>query len=96
MEHLYFITYDIRCPRRWRQIYKIMCGYGEWVQLSVFQCRLDRIGILQLEATLNDHIQHDEDHILIVDVGPAAQVTPKVRSIGKTTFQAIERCATII
>ena len=41
-EHLYVVTYDIRDPRRWRRIFRIMKGYGEWVQLSVFQCRLNR------------------------------------------------------
>lgn len=96
MEHLYFISYDISCPRRWRQVYKTLCGYGEWVQLSVFQCRLDKIGILQLEASLADQINHEEDHVLIVDLGPAAQVVPKVKSLGKAVFEAIERRATIV
>jgi len=41
-EHLYIVTYDIRDPKRWRRIFKIMNGYGEWVQLSVFQCRMSR------------------------------------------------------
>lgn len=95
-EHLYFVTYDIRCPRRWRRVYRLLRGYGEWVQLSVFQCRLNRIGILQLEASLDEHIHHDEDHVLIVDIGPAANVDPKVKSLGKTTFEAVERQATIV
>lgn len=41
-EHLYIVTYDIRDPKRWRRVFKIMNGYGEWVQLSVFQCRMSR------------------------------------------------------
>jgi CRISPR-associated protein Cas2 len=96
MEHLYFISYDIGCPRRWRQVYKLMCGYGEWVQLSVFQCRLDRISILRLEASLAEEINAEEDHVLIIDLGPAAQITPRVKSLGKAGFEAIERRATIV
>jgi CRISPR-associated endonuclease Cas2 len=41
-ENLYIVTYDISSQRRWRRVFRIMEGYGEWVQLSVFQCRLSR------------------------------------------------------
>ena len=39
-EHLYIVTYDIADAKRWRAVFKLMHGYGEWLQLSVFQCRL--------------------------------------------------------
>ena len=39
-ERLYFVAYDIADAKRWRSVFKTMHGYGEWVQLSVFQCRL--------------------------------------------------------
>jgi CRISPR-associated protein Cas2 len=32
---LYVVAYDIRDPKRWRQVFKAMHGYGEWLQLSV-------------------------------------------------------------
>ena len=41
-ERLYIITYDIGDPKRWRAVFKLVSGYGEWLQLSVFQCRLTR------------------------------------------------------
>ena len=41
-EHLYIVTYDIADDKRWRAVFKLMHGYGEWMQLSVFQCRLTR------------------------------------------------------
>src|SRR5690606_2499180 len=41
-EHLYLVTYDIRDDKRWRRVFKTMKGFGEWLQLSVFQCRLSR------------------------------------------------------
>ena len=41
-EHLYIVVYDISDPKRWRKVFKVMNGYGAWVQLSVFQCRLSR------------------------------------------------------
>jgi CRISPR-associated protein Cas2 len=38
--HWYLICYDICCPNRWRKAYKLPNGYGEWVQYSIFRCRL--------------------------------------------------------
>jgi CRISPR-associated protein Cas2 len=84
MEHLYVISYDISSPKRWRRVFKLMHGYGEWLQLSVFQCRLGKMRALQLEATLHELVNHREDHILILDLGPAENVHPRVHSIGKT------------
>lgn len=95
MEHLYVVSYDIASPRRWRRVFRIMRGYGEWLQLSVFQCRLDRARLAQLEAAVGEAMNQAEDHVLILDVGPADEVTPRVRSLGKT-FQAVQREAVIV
>lgn len=95
MEHLYVISYDISEPKRWRRVFRIMKGYGEWLQLSVFQCRLSRARMLQLEAALSEAVNHHEDHVLIVDIGPAENVSPQVRSLGKT-FTPVAREAVIV
>ncbi len=94
MEHLYVITYDIADDRRWRHVFRIMNGYGEWLQLSVFQCRLDRMRVVQLQAELNDAIHHQEDHVLILDLGPVEGIRPHVISLGKR-FEAVKREALI-
>lgn len=95
MEHLYVISYDISQPRRWRRVFRIMKGYGEWLQLSVFQCRLSRTRVLQLEEALRDAMNQDEDHVLILDIGPAEAVSPQVRSLGKR-FEPVAREAVIV
>ncbi|MCY4239233.1 MAG: CRISPR-associated endonuclease Cas2 [Rhodospirillaceae bacterium] len=41
-ERIYIVTYDISDTRRWRRVFKTMHGFGEWLQFSVFQCRLSR------------------------------------------------------
>jgi CRISPR-associated protein Cas2 len=38
-----------------------MNGYGEWVQLSVFQCRLSRRHRIELESALGEIIDHAQD-----------------------------------
>jgi len=82
-EHLYIVTYDIADPKRWRQVFKLMHGFGEWLQLSVFQCRLSRQRNQQLIAKLDDLIHHDEDHVMIVDLGVVESAKPRVVSLGK-------------
>lgn len=95
-EHLYIVTYDIADDKRWRAVFKLMHGYGEWLQLSVFQCRLPRMRYLQLMHRVRELISLTEDHVMIIDVGPAEHVEPKVQSIGKRAFNAIERAPVIV
>ena len=94
-ERLYVVAYDIRDQKRWRRIFKIMKGYGEWLQLSVFQCRLSQKRHAELIALLDGIIQHDVDHVVLLEVGPADRVEPKVTSLGKT-FEPVEREPTIV
>jgi CRISPR-associated protein Cas2 len=95
-ERLYIVTYDIGDQKRWRAVFKLMKGYGDWVQLSVFQCRLAPTRHAELLATLDQIIHHQDDHVILIDLGPADKVQPKVVSLGKADFQPIERNAIII
>ncbi len=95
MEHLYVVSYDIRCPKRWRRVFRTLHGYGEWLQLSVFQCRLDTMALLRLEAELAEEINLDKDHVLMVDLGPAENVRPRIRSLGKV-FEPVSRESVIV
>jgi CRISPR-associated protein Cas2 len=94
-EHLYIVTYDIADAKRWRAIFGLMNGYGEWLQLSVFQCRLSRRRHAELIATVDEIIHHADDHVLIIDIGPADAVEPRVTSLGKE-FTAIAREAVVV
>lgn len=94
-EHLYLVAYDIGDAKRWRRVFKLMQAYGEWVQLSVFQCRMSRQRHAELVALLDGIIHHEFDHVLIMDVGVADQIDPKVVSLGKS-FEAVERSPVIV
>lgn len=89
-EHLYIVTYDISDPKRWRRVFRIMNGFGEWLQYSVFQCRLSAQRQAELIALLDGIIHHDHDHVLLVDIGLADRVTPRVVSLGKN-FEPVVR-----
>lgn len=73
-----------------------MHGYGEWVQLSVFQCRLSPRRHAEMIATLDQIIHHADDHVLIIDIGLAERVDPKVVSLGKRLFEPIRREPVIV
>jgi len=95
VEHLYLVTYDIRDDKRWRRVFKLMKGYGEWLQLSVFQCRLSRRRHAELVALLDGAIKHGTDAVLLIDLGPADQVKPRVISLGDT-FEVTARQTIIV
>ena len=94
-ERLYIVTYDIADQKRWRAVFTLMKGYGEWLQLSVFQCRLSRRRHAELLATLDEIIHHDNDHVLMMDLGVAEKVKPRVVSLGKA-FEPVRRAPIIV
>lgn len=94
-EHLYIVAYDIGDQKRWRRVFKIMNGYGDWVQLSVFQCRMSRQRHAEFVALIDGMIHHTEDHVVIMDLGPAEKVDPRVVSLGKE-FNTVVREPVIV
>ena len=95
-EHLYIVTYDIADDKRWRAIFKLMHGYGDWLQLSVFQCRLTRSRHIELTQKLGNLMSMSEDHVMVIDVGVAENVELRVQSLGKRSFERIERVPVIV
>lgn len=95
VEHTYLVAYDIGDPKRWRCVFRAMKGYGERLQLSVWQCRPGESRRIEMAMALEAHIDAAKDHVLIVDLGAAAGVQACVESFGKT-FEPIERRATVL
>jgi CRISPR-associated protein Cas2 len=94
-EHLYIVAYDISDQKRWRRVFNLMKGYGEWLQLSIFQCRLSRKRHAELIALLDGIVHHREDHVVLLDVGLADRVSPRVVSLGKN-FEPLKREPVIV
>lgn len=70
MRQAYVVTYDVCDPKRLRKVHKLMCGYGEHLQLSVFRCELNKRELVELRARLSTLINHQQDQVLFVDIGP--------------------------
>lgn len=94
-EHLYLVAYDISDQKRWRRVFRVMEGFGEWLQLSLFQCRLSAQRHAELIALLDGIIHHADDHVVLVDIGHADQVVPRVVSLGKA-FTPVARAPVIV
>lgn len=71
MRNSYLVCYDISDDRRLRRVFQIMRGWGDHLQLSVFECELNRADLARLAAELSEVIHHEEDQVLFVDLGPA-------------------------
>ena len=65
MRHTYIVTYDIRDPKRLRKVYKLMLGWGEHLQLSVFQCELNDRELIELRADLAKVIRATLDQVVV-------------------------------
>jgi len=64
------VSYDIMEPRRLQKVHKMMKGFGDAVHYSVFRCDLTPKGRVEMIAALTGLIKHDEDRVMIIDLGP--------------------------
>jgi len=71
MRSRYLVSYDVSDKKRLRQIHRLLCGYGDPLQYSVFTCELARTERFQLLHLLADLIHHQEDRVMLVDLGPS-------------------------
>ncbi len=71
--HWYIFSYDIRDPKRWRLVYKIVNGYGERLQYSLFRCHLTRTQMEQARHEL-EKVLGEEDDLLVIRLSPRSQV----------------------
>jgi CRISPR-associated protein Cas2 len=96
MRQTYIVSYDISDPKRLRKVFRLMKGYGEHVQLSVFRCELTHRLLVELRARLGDIIHHAEDQVLFVDVGPEeGRGGTSIASLGRA-YKAAVRCAVVV
>jgi CRISPR-associated protein Cas2 len=65
LRHEYLICYDIRCPKRWRKVFKLLKGYGGSVQLSIFRCRLSQRDREKLRWELSKILKQEDDILLV-------------------------------
>ncbi len=60
---LWLIAYDIRDPKRWRRIYRLLCAKGLRIQYSAFLLPLDDDAIPRLVEEIRQCIDTSEDDV---------------------------------
>lgn len=77
------VCYDIRDPKRYRHAHRLLKGYGEAVQYSIFRCRLDDRQMAQLRWELSQ-VLDEADSLLILDLcqGCAGRVVSRNHAAG--------------
>jgi CRISPR-associated protein Cas2 len=79
----YIVSYDIMDQKRLYQVHKTMKGFGEPLHYSVFRCDLSPKGRVELVAALTDIIKHDEDRVMIINLGPLeGEVDRRIEFLG--------------
>ncbi|MBZ5620899.1 MAG: CRISPR-associated endonuclease Cas2 [Acidobacteriia bacterium] len=70
MRTSYLVCYDISDDKRLRKVFQTMRGYGDHLQFSIFECQLTASSA-RCRAELAAIINHREDQVLFVNLGPA-------------------------
>lgn len=94
LKHWYLIAYDIRSPQRWRKAYKLLEGYGDHLQYSIFRCWLSPRDREKLRWEL-EKILVAEDDLLFIRLshqcvkGLSAYNRPQAWSVNETSFRLL-------
>lgn len=70
MRNTYLVTYDICEPKRLARVHKTMRNFGDHLQYSVFECQFSPTDLLRCRHALSEIIDHREDQVLFVNLGP--------------------------
>lgn len=83
MRTTYLVCYDICDDKRLRRVFKSCRNYGDHLQYSVFECDLSEAERINLERELGEIINHIEDQVLFVALGPAESRGERIiRAVG--------------
>src|SRR2546428_13366435 len=61
----YVVAYDIPDDKRRTKVHKVLKGFGEWTEFSLFECFLTKKELLQMGAKLDKHLDARTDRVRI-------------------------------
>lgn len=97
MRRVLLVSYDVADPRRWRRVYRLMLGVGDPVHFSVFRCELSAAEKLILREKVWPVLNHNEDRILLVDIGPVNERTEdRLECWGAPPRSTVDRGSVIV
>jgi CRISPR-associated protein Cas2 len=97
MRMCYIVAYDIADPKRLQRVHRTMRGYGDPLQYSVFRCMLSPSERVLLIEALTPIINHREDQIMLINLGPAdGRAQTSFETLGRTLPSELDRVAVIV
>lgn len=67
----YIVTYDVANPKRLKRMHRLLSGFGDPVQYSVFCCDLSPVERAQMRKAILTLVDASADRVMIVDAGPS-------------------------
>ena len=64
----YVVAYDIPDDKRRTKVHKILKGFGQWTEFSLFECFLTKKELLQMRAKLDKHLDPQDDRVRIYTI----------------------------
>lgn len=84
MRGVFLVSYDIADDKRLHKVQKTVVDFGRRLQYSVYECCLSRVQLARLQTALAALIDHDEDQVLFIDLGPeGGEVIERIEALGK-------------
>src|SRR5947209_20478414 len=77
---LYVVAYDIQDDKRRTKVHKVLKGFGQWTEFSLFECFLTKKELLQMREKLDKHLVPQEDKVRIYMICDAC--IGKIETIG--------------
>jgi len=97
MRHVYLVSYDVSEPRRLRVTHKVLRGFGDPLQYSVFRCTLSEREKAVLILRLEEVIRLDQDRVMIVNLGPpGGEIDSQIQFLGQPLTLPEEAGAVIV
>jgi CRISPR-associated protein Cas2 len=96
MRRCYLVCYDIRLPKRWRQVFKIMKGHGEHWQYSVFFCVLKPIDRVRMQTELEAAMNLKEDQTMIIDLGADEELARQAATVLGPALPKLEKGMVVV
>ena len=69
----YVIAYDISSDKRRTKVHRILSGFGQWTQFSLFECYLTEKEYLRLRSLLDRHLEEKQDTVRFYPLCAACQ-----------------------
>jgi CRISPR-associated protein Cas2 len=65
---LYVVAYDIPDDKRRTRVHKILKGFGQWTEYSLFECFLTKKELLQMRAKLDRYLNSQQDRVRVYSI----------------------------